>query len=111
MALFSSIRFDSDGTYYVSGQLPADCTASVKDQTASSLAAIDRILSEQGLEKDSILRMSVYVVDIAKIAEVNEAYAEFFEGVEMLPARSAFGVTGLVNGAAVEIDCIGKRSA
>lgn len=109
MALFSPIRFDADGTYYVSGQLPADSSASLSEQTASSLEGIRRVLDENGLGLDSMLKLCVFTTEIENIAQVNEAYAAFFEGVGQMPARSAFGVTGLVAGAKVEIDCVGRR--
>ena len=99
--LFSPIRIDDDGTFYVSGQLPSD-------MTASSLANMDAILSEAGITRDQIRKMSVFTTQIENITEVNEAYAVYFEGVEQLPVRSAFGVTGLVGGALVEVDCMGK---
>lgn len=106
--LFSPIRIDNDGTFYVSGQLPSDMTASLKDQTASSLANMNAILEEAGVERSAIRKMSVFTTQIDRIAEINEAYAAYFEGIEVLPVRSAFGVTGLVGGALVEIDCMGK---
>ncbi len=109
MALFSPIRFDADGTYYVSGQLPADVSASLSEQTASSLENIRKVLDENGLGLDSVLKLCVFTTEIDNIAQVNEAYGAFFEDVEQMPARSAFGVTGLVAGAKVEIDCIGRR--
>lgn len=106
--LFSKIRIDEDGTYYVSGQLPADCAAGVREQTASSLAALGAVLEEAGIPRSSILKMTLFTTKIEEITQINEAYAEFFEGVDPLPARSAFGVTGLVAGAAVEVDCFGR---
>ncbi|VWL97945.1 2-iminobutanoate/2-iminopropanoate deaminase [Collinsella intestinalis] len=106
--LFSPIRIDDDGTFYVSGQLPSDMTVGLKEQTASSLANMDAILSEAGITRDQIRKMSVFTTQIENITEVNEAYAVYFEGVEQLPVRSAFGVTGLVGGALVEVDCMGK---
>lgn len=105
--LFSKIRIDDNGTYYVSGQLPADCSASVREQAASSLAAMGAVLEEAGIPRESICKVTVFTTKIEEIAQINEAYAEFFEGVEVMPARSAFGVTGLVAGAAVEVDCFG----
>ena len=58
--LFSPIRIDDDGTFYVSGQLPSDMTVGLKEQTASSLANMDAILSEAGITRDQIRKMSVF---------------------------------------------------
>lgn len=109
MALFAPIRFDDDGTYYVSGQLPSDVTVSLAEQTASSLANIEAVLEEHGLDKGSMFKLTVFTTKIDDIAEINESYAAFFDGMEEMPVRSAFGVSGLVGGAMVEIDCIGHR--
>ena len=37
---------------------------------------------------------------------VNEAYAEFFKGVEFPPARALIGVAALPKSSLVEIECI-----
>lgn len=108
--LFSKVRIADDGTYYVSGQLPADCSAGLREQTASSLASLGAVLEEAGLPLDSVLKVTVFTTQIDQIAEINEAYAEFFSGVKEMPARSAFGITGLVAGALVEVDCFGHVS-
>lgn len=108
--LFSPIRIDEDGTFYVSGQLPSDMTVGLADQTSSALANMDAILVEAGIARDQIRKMSVFTTQIEHIARVNEAYATYFDGVEEMPVRSAFGVTGLVGGALVEVDCMGKVS-
>lgn len=109
MGLFAPIRFDSDGTYYISGQLPSDVTAGLAEQAASSLANIEAVLSSKGLDKSSMLKVTIFTTKIEDIAEINEPYAAFFAGEAEMPTRSAFGVSGLVGGAMVEIDCIGHR--
>ncbi|WP_455137560.1 RidA family protein [Thermophilibacter sp.] len=110
MALFSPITFDDNGTYYVSGQLPADVSASLEEQTSSSLERIEAVLAEHGLDRSSMRKLCVFTTRIDEIAHINNAYGAFFEGAETMPARSAFGVTGLVGGALVEIDCVGTRA-
>ena len=107
MANNSPIRIGRNGIYYVSGQLPADLTASLPEQTASSLEKINSLLAEHGLAKESILKMTLYVTDMTKMPEINEVYGAFFEGME-LPARSAFQVGALGQGAKIEIDCYGE---
>ena len=48
--------------------------------------------------------LTVYVTDMGAFAEVNEAYAAFFDGDP--PARVAIGVAALPKGAQVEIDAV-----
>lgn len=107
MAPFSSIRIAADGTYYVSGQLPADKSASPAEQAASCLEAIDAVLAEAGLTRSSILKTTLFTTELSALADINGAYTAFFAGMEP-PARSAFGVTALAQGADVEIDAYGQ---
>ncbi len=111
MALFSPIVIESEGSYYVSGQLSENPDDSLANQTRQCLERIRAVLAEQGLEPSSISRVGIYTTHIEDIASINTAYEAFFADTPSLPARSAFGVTSLVGGAAVEIDCFGHVPA
>ena len=50
------------------------------------------------------MRLTVYMTDLGAFAEVNEAYAEYFQADP--PARVAIGVAALPKGAQVEIDAV-----
>ena len=50
------------------------------------------------------VRVTVYMTDLDAFAEVNDAYAGYFEGEP--PARVAIGVAALPRGAQVEIDAV-----
>ena len=50
------------------------------------------------------MRITIYMVELARFAEVNEVCAEFFP--EDPPARATVGVAALPRGAGVEIDAI-----
>jgi reactive intermediate/imine deaminase len=51
-----------------------------------------------------VVRVTVYLTDLANFAKVNEVMATYF--TEPYPARAAIGVASLPRGAAVEIDAI-----
>lgn len=51
-----------------------------------------------------MVRVGVYLTDMADFAAVNEAYRRHF--TEPYPARTAIGVAGLPLGAAVEMDVV-----
>ena len=107
MAPFSPIKISQSGTFYVSGQLPADLTASAGEQAASCFEAIDAVLKDHGIDRSKILKTTLFTTELSALADINEAYLAYFDGLEM-PARSAFEVTALAQGAHVEIDCYGE---
>ena len=98
---------------FVSGQLPVDPSTGefepggVKELTRRSLTNIKNILAATGLTMEHVVKTTVFLADMADFAEMNEAYASFFEGVA--PARSAMAVKTLPKGARVEIECIACR--
>lgn len=107
MLPYSPLQITDDGLYFVSGQLPADMSAPAGEQAASCLDAIDRVLAERGISKDTILKTTLFTTELGSLPEINEAYLSHFDHGHM-PARSAFEVTALAKGAKVEIDCYGK---
>jgi 2-iminobutanoate/2-iminopropanoate deaminase len=63
------------------------------------------IVAEQaGASLKDAVRIAVYVTDISQFAEMNEAYASYFESDP--PARTTIGVAALPMGAEVEMDAI-----
>jgi enamine deaminase RidA (YjgF/YER057c/UK114 family) len=60
---------------YLSGFV-ADKTAgkSVKEQTRDILAQIDDVLKQAGTDKSKVLRANIWLTDIGKWAEMNEAW-------------------------------------
>lgn len=101
----------SDNYLYTSGQIALDKTSfelingTMKEQTLIVLNNIDSILTEIGISKQSILKLTVYVTDLSQFNEVNDAFKLFFENFDF-PARTTIEVAGLPLGASVEIDCI-----
>lgn len=100
----------SNGTVYVSGQLPIDPATGefagedIASQTRQSLVNIRNILASRGLGMDAVVKTTVLLKDIADFAAMNEVYAEFF--AEPYPARAAFQAAALPRDAKVEIECI-----
>jgi 2-iminobutanoate/2-iminopropanoate deaminase len=99
------------GLLFISGQIPLDPDTgelvgdSPGDQARRCLENLSIIAAAGGasLGEDAV-KLTVYLTDMAAFADVNEAYASFFEGDP--PARVAFGVAALPKGAHVEIDAI-----
>jgi reactive intermediate/imine deaminase len=98
---------EHNGILYLSGQLPLlpDGTVpeGIEPQTLLTLQKVEKILQAAGSKKEQILRMTVYITDIAYWPEVNAAYADFFGNHK--PARCIIPCGKLNYGALIEIDC------
>jgi 2-iminobutanoate/2-iminopropanoate deaminase len=100
----------SGGLLFCSGQVPLDpgtgklVEGSIGDQTRRCLENLQVVAAAGGASLDDAVRMGIYVTDMSTFAEVNEAYAAFFE--DGPPARSTVGVASLPLGARVEIDAV-----
>jgi reactive intermediate/imine deaminase len=94
---------------YLSGQLGTDGAAGlvaggIKAETKQTMENIRRVLERNGSSLDQVVKCTVMLADISERAAMNEVYVTYF-AKDRLPARSAFGVSGLVLGARVEIEC------
>ena len=87
-----------------SGQLVAGGTVAEAERVLQNLAAV---LAAAGLGLEHVVRTTVYLVDLADFAAVNDVYARFVRAP--FPARATVGVAALPRGARVEIDAIARR--
>jgi reactive intermediate/imine deaminase len=96
---------------YLSGQLgtvPAGMDPHKEGFDAAARASMDaigKILKDNGLDFGNVVKCTVMLADMADWPRFNALYAPYFAG-KRLPARSAFGTTGLARGAPVEVECI-----
>ena len=89
----------------ISGQIGIDDSGLVEGfaaQLRQVLANLDALLTENDLRRDQLVKVTVFLTDMADYAELNEIYLEFLG--EHRPARSAIAVAELPFGAAVEIE-------
>ena len=103
------------GLVYAAGQLPIDpetrrplADADVEAQTERTLANLQAVLEAAGSRLDLVLRVTVYVPDVALWSRVNAAYAAFFGAHR--PARTVVPTGPLHHGLLVEIDAIAAVS-
>ena len=54
-----------NGTGYFAGQVAANSSADVQEQTRSTLAKIDGLLAQAGTDKTQLLSATIYLKDIA----------------------------------------------
>ena len=76
----------------------------VTEQTEQVFKNLKAVLESAGSGFDRVLKTSVFLVDMADFAAMNEVYAKYF-GTHR-PARSTVAVSGLPRGVRVEIDCV-----
>jgi 2-iminobutanoate/2-iminopropanoate deaminase len=95
---------------FLSGQIPLDpatgqiVTGDVVAQTDRVMHNLRAILEAAGCALADVVRTTIYLVDLAQFAAVNEAYGRFFE--PPYPARATVQVAALPRGAQVEIDAV-----
>ncbi|HEY8105697.1 MAG TPA: RidA family protein [Gemmatimonadales bacterium] len=92
----------------LSGQLGTDSTATlvpggITAETRQALENIRRILQANGTSLDHVVKCTVMLADMKEWGAMNEVYVTFFPA--HLPARSAFGTSGLARNARVELEC------
>ncbi|HEY1636213.1 MAG TPA: RidA family protein [Acidimicrobiales bacterium] len=78
-------------------------------ETLQALRNIERILAACEATLDNVVKVSVFLADMATGPAMNEAYLSVFTGDR--PARITVGGVGLALGAAVEMDCIAYRGS
>ena len=96
-------------TVYLSGQIGADASGLGKDFDMQARLAMDNIMAAAklaGMRPENIAKCTVMLADMKNWDAFNKIYRTYFQAGQF-PARSAFGVTGLAMGAALEVECIG----
>jgi reactive intermediate/imine deaminase len=96
-------------TVYLSGQIGLDPNSmtlvdGVDAQIMRVLDNLQAVALAAGGDLGDLVRITVYLTDLAHFAKVNEAMTQYFS--PPYPARAAVGVASLPRGALVEIDGI-----
>ena len=87
---------------FVSGQVPTKTDklgpvpGSVGDQTRLCLDYIKALLEQAGASMEDVVKVQVFLTDMADFKEMNDAYRQYFP--QHKPARSAFAVKALALG-------------
>ena len=94
-------------TVYLSGQIGLDpATMQLVDgidaQVIRVFENLKAVVEAAGGSLADVVKLNVYLTDLANFAKVNEAMATYFS--EPFPARAAVGVAALPRGGLVEAD-------
>jgi 2-iminobutanoate/2-iminopropanoate deaminase len=79
--------------------------ADIAEQTAFTMAAMTRVLAQEGATWANVVRVNVFLLDLADRDGFNAAYLRYFDGQPM-PTRRLIGAGDLYKGILVEIDAI-----
>ncbi len=95
---------------HLSAQLPIDpksgamVSGGVKEQATQCLENIKAIIESIDHKMADVVKVNIFLKNIADIAAVDEVYTAFFPGG--VPARRTVGVSALPNDALIQIDAV-----
>ena len=96
-------------TVYLSGQIALDpktmqVVEGFENQAKRVFENLQAVCKAAGGDFSKVVRVTVYLTDLANFAKVNEVMATYFK--EPYPARAAIGGSSLPRGSQVEIDAV-----
>ena len=96
-------------TVYASGQIGLDPASGqlvegIEAQINRVFANLRAVAEASGGSLADVVKLNVYLVDLANFGKVNEIMADYFS--TPYPARAAVGVAALPRGALVEADAV-----
>jgi 2-iminobutanoate/2-iminopropanoate deaminase len=97
---------------FLSGQIPLDpktgamVEGSIQAQTERVLENLAAVLKAAGCGFESVVKTTIFLVDLGDFQAVNETYAKRFGATP--PARATVQVSALPKGARVEIDAVAR---
>ena len=100
----------ANGLLFTAGQVGFDpatgelVDGGIAEQTERVLENVRAILEAEGLNMASVVKTTVFLVDMADFAAMNSVYASAFG--DHRPARSTVAVAALPRGARVEIEAV-----
>ncbi len=94
-----------NGTVYLCGQVCADATKGIQEQTQTMLDKVDALLIQAGSDRQQILSATIYIKDMKYFAEMNEIWDQWVpEGYA--PARACVTASMAREALLVEISVI-----
>ena len=102
----------ADGWIFCSGQIALDPAGGevvggeVSLQTDQVMKNLAAVLQAGGASLATVAKTTVFLVDMADFAAMNEVYGRHFG--DHRPARATVAVAGLPRGVRVEIECVAR---
>ena len=108
-----SIAAEAGGLVFVSGQVAVDpatgqrLEGGASDQATRIMENLSLVLGDLGLGFADVVKTTIFLVDVADFAAVNDVYRRYFRAAP--PARSTVQVGALPGGFLVEIEAVAAR--
>lgn len=103
-----SLAVRCENVIYLSGQIGRGADGALASgfdaQAAQALDNIAAVLQRTGASMSDAFKFTIMLADMATWPAFNRVYVTYFDRTR-LPARSAFGCSGLAAGALLEIEC------
>jgi len=104
-----AVKVSGGETVYLSGQIGLDAVTmqmvnGIEAQIQQVFLNLKAVATESGGSLNDIVKLNIFLADLAHFALVNEIMATYFE--KPYPARAAIGVKELPRGALVEMDAV-----
>lgn len=102
----------ANGMLYTSGQIPIDpqtgniVSGGIEAQAHQAFANVRNLVEAAGINMSHVVKVTVYMADMADFATVNTIYEQYFTAP--YPARSAVAMKQLPKGALIEIEAIAQ---
>jgi 2-iminobutanoate/2-iminopropanoate deaminase len=100
-----------DGLIFTSGHAAVDvdtlvsAPGSFEQEARMTLENLRKTLEKAGSGMDKVLKVTVYLTDMADYAKLNDVYSGFFPG-KQVPARTCIEVSRLPYNFRIEVDAI-----
>ena len=103
----------SNGFIFLSGQVHCNSELELvgnttEEKLAQIIKNIEAILKAAGATLDDIVKVVIYVTDMAMMPDLNKSYPTYFKAP--LPVREAVCVKALPLGASIEISVIAQKN-
>jgi 2-iminobutanoate/2-iminopropanoate deaminase len=100
------------GFVFLSGQIALDSEGNlhmddIATETRTVMENVGNLLKAAGLDYAHLVKVTIFLSDMAHYAAVNEVYGSYFG--EVPPAREAVAVKGLPRGVNVEISGVAVK--
>ena len=100
----------ASGLLFISGQLAVDpvtgnkMLGSIEEQTIQVLKNMEAIAQAKGVDRNQVVKTTIYISDIDLWGRVNTVYAEFFKAHR--PARAIIPSRNLHHGFLIELEAV-----
>lgn len=107
-----SQAIEANGFIFCAGQIGLDPVTglmkeTLEEQSTQIFENIDAVLAEAGVDKNHVIKTTIFIKNIDDFSKVNDMYATYFG--DHKPARSTVEVSNLPKGAVIEIEVIAVK--